>query len=242
MPWGAAAAVGASLVGGMMQGNAAKGAAQTQADASLQAANIQAQQRQPWVDAGTKGLAQLQTMTGTDSPLMKGFTMADAQNGPAMQQALASGTEAIQNSAAAKGGLLSSNTLEGLSNYGQATGAQYENQAFNQWLSQNQLQLGAVESLSQTGVQQAGQVADAYSNAALTAGGANAAAQMVAGNAVPSAINAGMQQYQMQQLLNSGGGGSPSPTDMSGFQTPLTTPQYTPTDGSLSSSLTFGGP
>ena len=44
MPWGFVAAAGANLLGGYMQGQAAKSAAQTSADAQLQAARIAAEE------------------------------------------------------------------------------------------------------------------------------------------------------------------------------------------------------
>jgi hypothetical protein len=136
--------------------------------------------------------------------------MADAMNAPAMQTALATGREAIEQSAASRGGLLSSNTLAGLTEYGQKVGAQYQNQAFNQYLAQLEANLKPIQSLAQVGQTEVGRVADVSSNAALAAGGALAGSQVAQGNIYGSAVsNLGKQLGQMNviQSLFGGGGG-----------------------------------
>jgi hypothetical protein len=114
--------------------------------------------------------------------------MADAQNSPAQQFALQQGTGAIQQSAASKGGLLGTNTLQDITKFAEGEAATYENQAFNQWLAQQQMQLGAQQSLAQVGQTNVNAVADASSNAVLAGAGAQAGAQVAGANAMGGAM------------------------------------------------------
>ncbi len=138
--------IGGSLIAADMAASGAENAAQTQADAATRAAEIQAEQRAPWVEAGKTALQRLQTGLAPGGEFRAQFSMADAMNAPAMQTALATGREAIEQSAASRGGLLSSNTLAGLTEYGQKVGAQYQNQAFNQYLAQLEANLKPIQS------------------------------------------------------------------------------------------------
>ena len=209
MPFMAAALmVGGNLVGSMLTADAAEGAAQTQADAAVRAAEIQAEQRKPWVEAGKTALERLQTGLAPGGEFRAQFSMADAMNAPAMQTALATGREAIEQSAASRGGLLTSNTLAGLTEFGQKVGAGYQNQAFNQYLAQLEANLKPIQSLAQVGQTEVGRVADTASGAALAAGGAMAGSQVAQGNIYGSAVsNLGKQLGQMDVLKNLFGGG-----------------------------------
>lgn len=204
------------LIGAGVSGSAARSAAQTQADASLRAAEIQAEQRAPWVEAGKTALERLQAGLAPGGEFSAQFSMADALNAPAMQAALATGREAIEQSAASRGGLLSSNTLAGLTEYGQKVGAQYQNQAFNQYMAQREANLKPIQSLAQVGQTEVGRVADVASNAALAAGGAMAGSQVAQGNIYGSAVsNLGKQLGQMDVLKNLFGGGGGGGQDYS---------------------------
>jgi hypothetical protein len=108
--------------------------------------------------------------------------MADATNSEAEKIAQARAKDAIANSAAAKGGYLSSNQIRDATDAAGAIGAQYQNQAFNQWLAQNTQTLGGVESLAGTGQTASTQVADATSGAALAGAGARAGSAVAQGN------------------------------------------------------------
>jgi hypothetical protein len=185
----AAATVATGVYTANKSSNAAKDAAQTQANAATDSAKLQQQMMQPWIDAGKVGLDQLQQLTSPTSKLMQGFSMADAQNSEAMKTALQQGKLAIDNSAAAKGGLLSSNNVQDNVKYAEQTAATYENQAFNQWLAQNQIQLGSVESLAQTGQTTSQNVADATSNLMLSGANSIAAGKIGSANAQVGGIN-----------------------------------------------------
>ena len=212
MPFiGALIGGGLGLLGASMTSSSAESAAQTQADAAVKAAEIQAKQREPWVEAGKQALTRLQTGLAPGGEFTKRFSMADAQNLPAMQAALQQGTQAIQGSAAAKGGLLSTNTLADLTKFGQQVGAGYQNQAFNQFMAEQEMALKPIQSLAQVGQTEVGATADALSNAALIGGQAGAAGQ-VGGTAPYAQFLSGLGgsaqlQNALTSLLRPGGAG-----------------------------------
>ena len=74
------------------------------------------------------------------------------------------------------GNLLSSNTLAGLTQFGQQIGAQYQNQAFNQNLAQQQLASGLLTQAAGIGAGATGKSAEAIANAQLAAAGARSGA------------------------------------------------------------------
>lgn len=136
MPLVALGIIGAvgSVAGGAIASSGANKAAQTQSDAAVQAAQIQADQSQkaldfqkqeyatqqaqiaPWLKAGTTAINQL---SGMNVPAFQAPTAATEQNDPGYKFRLDQGMQALQNSAAAKGGLLSGNTLKGITDYSQ---------------------------------------------------------------------------------------------------------------------------
>lgn len=188
MSWGIVGSVGGTILGSVITSSGAQSAADTQAQGARDAAAISAAAQKPWVDAGTKALGRLDVGLQPGGEYTKKFSMADAINSPAEQFALKEGTQAIQNSAAAKGGLLSTNTLQDLTKFGQGNAAQFENQAFNQWMQQQTQQLNAQQSLAQVGQSATNITSDVGANAALAGAGAQAGAQMAGTNATVGAI------------------------------------------------------
>lgn len=199
------AAVGATALTAVVGYEGAQSAADTQAQGARDAATITAAAQKPWVEAGTKALGRLDTGLQPGGEYTKKFTMADATNSPAEQFALQEGSQAIQNSAAAKGSLLSTNTLQDLTKFGQGNAAQYQNQAFNQWMQQQTQQLNAQQSLAQVGQSATNTVAEAGSNAALAGAGAQAGATMAGTNAATGAIG------KIGDILGQSGIFKPSP-------------------------------
>lgn len=119
----------------------------------------------PYLQAGTSALAQLQAGLKEGGQYNRAFTREDAQNSDAYKFSLDEGTRAI-NAAAAAGGLqLSSANLQDLGKFAEGNAAQYQQQAFNQWLAQNNLSLGGLQRLVDTGQVSAGQVQQALSQA-----------------------------------------------------------------------------
>lgn len=163
---------GATIASGI-QGNQVISDANKTLQAGLTTAeNTVAAAGKPYMDTGAAANAQLATGLKAGGQFNTPFTMANAQNSDAMKTALTQGMTAIQNSAAAKGGLLGTNDMAALSDYGQQTGAQYQNQAFNQNLQQNAQAMGGLENLSGTGANTAGSVGTNVAN--LQASGAQA--------------------------------------------------------------------
>lgn len=199
MPW----AVAATVAGSLISSDASRKASNTQADAAKQAADISAQQRQPWVDAGSAALKRLSDGLAPGGEYSKKFTMADATNSSAEKHALETGMGSIQNLAAAKGGLLSTNALQETTKFAEDTAASYQNQAFNQWMAQQQMQLGAQQSLAQVGQTAVNQVADTNANAVLAAANAQAGNTIAQGNILGSALGSLGNIF----TSNTGGGG-----------------------------------
>ena len=194
MTWGLTAAAAGTVISGAIgassasnSSSAAKTAAQLQTQAADKASNQQRNDMMPWTTAGGNAITELGNETQQGGKFNTAFMMADATNSSAEQTALDAGKNAIDNSAAAKGGLLSTNNVQDNTKFAESTAASFQNQAFNQWLQQNQQQLNAQQSVAQVGQSAAGNVADNVSN--LTLGGANATAAGVTGAA--TAQNAG---------------------------------------------------
>ena len=229
---GVATAIGgAAVVGGvvsMMNSNSATKAQEQAAANSLalqqQELDTQHQNEQPFLQAGYGALSQMQ-----DPYYQQQFTLADFQQDPAYQFNLQQGMSALQNSAAARGGLLSGNTLQGISQYASGMANNEYEQAYqnfnnNQTTSFNRL--ASIAGLGQTGASGINGAAQNYGNAGssalIGAGNAAAAGYMAQGNAINGALTGGVsgvgnslqnQQAlaQNQQFLNSlgnnGGGG-----------------------------------
>jgi hypothetical protein len=134
-------ALAGSIGGAAISSHAAGKAASTQAQAAEDAANLQHQDAQqalafqkqqygdqqrnmaPWLQAGKTDLASLQSqlpqLTAGFNEQFQAPTGATEQNDPGYQFRLDQGMKMLDNSAAAKGGLLSGNTLQGEQNYAQ---------------------------------------------------------------------------------------------------------------------------
>src|SRR5208282_3603773 len=153
---GGAISGGSSLLAGQTQANAANNAANLQYNLGEQSLAFQkqqyAQQQQnlaPWLQAGGQALGQLGTGlglgpggTGTgplNAPFTQQFnapTAAQAAQYPGYQFQLQQGQNAIQNSAAARGGLVSGNAATALNNYSQQAGQSDYNNVYNQAMQQ----------------------------------------------------------------------------------------------------------
>jgi len=244
MAGGITAAVvgGAAILGGAyMSSRASQSAAQTQADAAnnATAANSAALERQaemslPYRTAGEKAVNQLSEMTQPGGAATKEFAYGPFayQADPGYAFRLKEGMNAMNATAAARGGLISGNALKAGQIYGQEMGSQEYGNAFNRYLSnysnaQNTFQLnrnnllGPLQFLSSQGqasaANQAANVGNmAASNAALSTGAANAqaAGQIGSANAYTNAIGQGVGAYQMNQLINRSAYNSPTNTNI----------------------------
>ena len=253
---GSIAAAGIGAAGSLISG-------QTQANAAERAQNLQAQEAQnsldfqkmefavnqgneaPFLHAGTQAVNELAGLTGTPgqgllAPWTGQFqapTAAQAAATPGYQFQLQQGEQALQNSAAAKGGLLSGGTAKALDQYSQGLAStdyqQTYNNAFNEYQqSYNQFQnnqanefnrLSALSGGGQTSAttlgQQGQQTAGNVANINLTTGAQqgqdiqNAAAATASGyagatNAATGALGNIGSMMMLQQLLSGGGAGN----------------------------------
>lgn len=204
MPWGAAIAGGAALIGSAMSANASKNAAKTQADAAAQANAQQmqmydqnVQRLQPWTQQGQVSLGNLGNLLGNN-----GANQASLyQQSPGYQFQMDQGTQAILNNASALGGINSGATLKSLASFGQGLA----NQDFNQWLGNTyNMNMG----VAGMGANSAGMTAGLGANTANTmgqntlgAGNARAAGQVGAANAYGGALGSlgNLALYQQMQ-------------------------------------------
>jgi hypothetical protein len=183
----------------------------------------------PWLDAGKNALAQLTAGTQAGGEFNRSFTMDDFQADPGYQFRLDQGTQAIERSAAARGGLLSGAAAKALTRYSQGVASDEFGNAFNRFTTEKTNGFNRLASLAGVGqtaannIGQAGQsaygtIANAGQNASsqiqnnLTGAG-NARASAYTGTA--NAINNGIGQYmnyqqgnQLLGMLNSQGRGT----------------------------------
>jgi hypothetical protein len=216
-----ALAVGAPIVGSLIGGASSRQAASMQADAAQRAQEQQAAQYaqsradlQPWVQSGGQANNKLASLMGLDGS----DPTAQLQSSPGYQFRYDQGMAGVQNSAAARGGLLSGGTLKAIQKYGQDFAS---NEYQNQW--------NRLNSMSNTGqASAAGQAAqsqafgNASANNSQAQGNALASGAMGTGNAWANGINGAINGYQNNQMMNllnkrpSGGGGSWNGTDFGG--------------------------
>jgi hypothetical protein len=163
----AAVAGGVAIAGAVatsaIQSSAAKKAAKMQAESADEATALQremwAQGRAdlaPWREAGAWALPRLQQMItqGPGQPFQapRGLdprqytfvppTAATLQQDPGFQFRLQTGMQALEGSAAARGGLLSGGALRGALDLGQQMGSQEYGAAYGRALGQNELRYG----------------------------------------------------------------------------------------------------
>ncbi len=225
----ATAVVVGTVAGGYLASQGAKSAASTQAAAADRATAAQQQAlseqmalQQPFTEAGTTAVNQLSAMTQPGGAATKEFAYSpfSYQADPGYAFRLKEGMNAMNATAAARGGLISGNALKAGQIYGQEMGSQEYSNAFNRYLqnyanAQNTFQLNRNNLLDPlkflTNIGQAGASNQAAnvgsfgnSQAANTIGAANATAagQVGSANAINTAIGQGIGAYQMNQLIN----------------------------------------
>lgn len=202
----AAAIIGGTLLGGVAQGYMANKGAKTQANAAnratdveLQMFNQSRQDQMPWMKAGQGGLNSLmglmnmqkgadgQWTRNSDPNAYRQFLQMD----PAYQMRFNAGRRTVENSAAARGGLLSGNTLRALTDYGQEMASQEYGNAFNR--------LAALSGVGQATAQGLGSLgsntAQSVGNNMMQGAAARASGYAGMGNALNGMINNGLGAY-----------------------------------------------
>lgn len=143
----------------------------------------------------------------------RSFGLADFQQDPGYQFRMNQGTEAIQNSAAARGGLFSGNTGRALAEYGQNFASNEYQNAYNRYnndRSTNFNRFASLAGLGQTATRDVAQMgmnsAQNQANYGMQGANARAAGQMGQANAWVGGINGAANAYQQYNMMNQGGG------------------------------------
>lgn len=165
MPIGEIVGGASSLIGDVIGSNAASKAAATQAAAAKDAQNLiagnasqaldvqknagqQAQQNfNPYQQSGTTALSKLNGMQPFQAP-----TAEQAQATPGYQFQLQQGLKSLQNSAAARGGLLTGGTSKAINDYAQGQASSNYGNTYNQALQAYQTNFGNQYALANQGL------------------------------------------------------------------------------------------
>ncbi len=185
-----------SITGSNKQAKAATQAANTQLEASREAAQVQKdmydQTRKdlmPYAEAGRSSLSQLMGQMGPNGYFNQTYDGQDIYSDPSYQFRLNEGLDAVQSGAAAQGGLLSGATLKALQGYGQDMASQEYQNAYNRFnadQTNRYNRLSNIVGLGQNAAAQQGnagmQTAQAVANNTMSGANAQAAGQIAAGN------------------------------------------------------------
>lgn len=236
MPFGAIiGAVAPAIIGGLIGGGSSSDAANAQLQAS-QAATAE-QQREfdqitksfaPFLQTGQLSLQDLSSLLGLggsgadimNSPLLRQFTASDFTKSPGYDFQMKQGIDAIQNSAAAKGGVFSGNTLKSLDTFGQGLANQDWWNAYNAFTGNQNRTLSTLGGLANNGQNAAGNLgsigtatANNIGSNLIQGGNAQAAGIVAGGNNLNNTIQSLFQNQGLQTALSGlfgggGGGGS----------------------------------
>jgi len=238
MPIGylAAATIGSALIGSQ----AAKSAANTQADAA-KAAQQQLQTNfqnlspnyNPYLQTGQTGLNQLASslpsLTQSFGPQQLNQNLAP-NYGFQLQQ----GQGALNAANNATGGLIGGNAIKGLEDYTQNTAQNAYQNAFNNYQTQQGAifnRLSSIAGIGQNAVSGLSNLATGnasnIANLGVGAANATAAGQVGSANAITGGLTGAAQNNYLASLLNPNTYTGAS--DTTGFQTPYAAPTYAPT-------------
>jgi hypothetical protein len=205
--WTAAAIVGGAVVGGIASNQAARTQARA-ADRSTAAQermfNRQVELQEPFRQAGVNALPEL-----VEASRYTPFGMEQFQEDPGYAFRMKEGLRALENTAAARGGLMSGNQMRGITRFGQELGSQEFGNAFNRYQAERAARLNPLQSLTGMGqttaaniAGQAGQFGQAMGANIIGAGNARASGYIGGANALSNAVSQGLNYYQNQDLMN----------------------------------------
>jgi hypothetical protein len=227
MPWSFIIPAAASLIGGKMQGDAARSAADTAGAASDRAVALQREQyekqlamQKPFYDVGVNALPELVAASKYTN-----FGPQQFQQDPGYGFRLKEGQQALDRSAAARGGLISGGALKAAQRYGQDMGSQEYMNAFNRYQTERAARLQPLQSLtgmSQTtantlgtaGSNMAGNIGNAYMQQGVNQGNA-----LIAGTQARASSYGDIAKLYGQTNPNFGGlfGGGSAPSGAAGY-------------------------
>lgn len=235
----AAISAGAGILGSRSaartQANAARDAANAQVAAAERAAQEQraiferqVELQEPFRQAGLSAQNRILTLLGleggdTAAPdfgrYTRDFSMADFEADPGYGFRMSEGMKALERSAAARGRLLSGETLKGIQRYGQDLASSEYGNAYNRFYQMRNAQLNPLQSVTgagQTGTNvltnAAGDLGKSLASAYMSMGGAQAAGATGAGqarasgyvggaNALTGALSQAVPNYLMYQYM-----------------------------------------
>jgi hypothetical protein len=225
--WAAGAAALGTIGGALISSNGAQDAANTEANAANNASQVQLQMfnqtqanEQPYLQAGNNSLAALLKGVGVgpgtantgSGPLNAPFTAAQYQQSPGYQFQMNQGLNAINNTASARGGVNSGNTLKSLTQYGTGLANQDYQQAYQNYVAQQNQQFGQLQTLAGSGQNAAAnlgalgsQVGSSVGSNIIGAGNASAAGQVATANTIGNSLNSLGSNYLLYNALNGGG-------------------------------------
>jgi hypothetical protein len=207
MSWVATAVVGSTIYSGYAAGKAAD----TQAGAMDRASELQYRQYQedvarqkPFYDVGVNALPEL-VAASKYTP----FGTEQFQADPGYAFRLKEGQQALERSAAARGGLISGSALKAATRYGQEMGSQEYTNAFNRYQAEREARLRPLQSLTgmgQTTSQQLSntgqQMASNISNNMGSAVAARASGYVGTANALTGGLNTYLNYTSAQDRTN----------------------------------------
>lgn len=235
LPLALGVSAAAGLGGAALSASASKSAAGTEANAANKAAQIQQTEfntttanEAPFLGAGNNALVALMkglglgpggTGTGTLNAGVQPWDPSNLQNTPGYQFQLQQGEQALTDQKTATGGVGGGNTLRALVGYGQGlAGTEYQN-AFANYLQQQQLQqgvqqqqFGQLQTVAGSGQNAAAnlgalgaQTATSIGNDLTSGASATAASQVGAANAINTGISGISSNFLLASLLSGGG-------------------------------------
>jgi hypothetical protein len=162
---------------------------------------------------GSNGLPAGGTSDPAYGSLLHNFDLSDFQLDPGIQFQLKYGGQALQNSQAAKDGVLSGAALKGLIGFNQDYAGQGYQSAFDRYNANRSFTLGSLMDMTKLGqsaasntVNNASGFSSGIANTITGAGNALAAGQVGSANALSSGISGAGNAYFLRNML--GGGGS----------------------------------
>ena len=215
MSFVAVAIAGAPIIGGVIQGNAAKAAGDKQAAAANDANAMQQRMydqtrsdNEGYRAAGSKALSDL-----ANPDFQRDFGASDFTKDPGYDFRMQEGQKALERSAAAKGGLMSGGTAKALERYSQGFASNEYGNAYNRFNTDRNQRFSRLSSIASMGQganaanQQAGMnYGNQYGNNVTDSASAQGAADIAAGNAAAGAVN-GIAQTGMDLAGLAFGGG-----------------------------------
>lgn len=212
MPWAVAGTVAAGAIGASASNNASKaqqGAAQQSTDIAKGVYTDTTERNQPFLQAGTDDLAQLQQRLPS---LTQAYDPSQLASTPGYQFGLQQGQQALDRSLAARGRSVSGAALKAASQFGTDFATTKLDDADSRQRADNgqiTSQLMGLANLGQSSANQTAQAGQNFSTSAqnntIGAGNSAAANDIAQGNQLQSLINQGISAYGRSGSSSSGG-------------------------------------